>query len=200
MKRPAFPFLALLYLACSGPAAACGWWGDGELGRADDDVPSLAEDGAPAIPAGRRAALLPGGEGYGIAVFRPDLAVPYLRATGGRSLTRIGELRVAGFAAVIDLGTPVAEAARHRAESAEAGMRYTSIPVVGTLPAAGDVTLFSGLVGDPGNRPLLVYAPDSGLLAAMWALHRLGQGAPRGTALGEAQAFGAAPEDLPAGQ
>jgi hypothetical protein len=196
MRITVFPCAALLCLAAvfSGPASACGWWGDGEIGRVDDDTPVIGETGAPAIPAGRRAARLPGEEGYGIAVFRPDMAVPYLRATGGRRLARIGELKAAGFVAVIDLGTRAAVAGLHQAESEAVGMRYVNIPIAGAMPAAGEVALFSSFVGDPGNRPLLVYAPESGLLGTMWVLHRLGQGAPRGTAFGEGQAFGVSPQ------
>lgn len=188
----AFLHLAALCMVTvfSGPALACGWWGDGEMNQGDDADTS----GAVPIPAGLQAARVPGETGYGAAIFRPDLAVPYLRATEGRKIARIGDLKAAGFAAVIDLGTPAATARLHRVETEASGMRYVSIPVAGGIPAAEQVALFSATLAEPANRPLLVYAPELAQLGDMWALHRLGQGAPHGTALGEGLAFGVSPE------
>lgn len=185
-----------LVMAFVGPALACGWWGDGEMSRDDDAAVDDAgrEPDAGPIPAGIEAARLPGEAGYGIAVFRPDMAVPYLRATNGRKIARIAQLKEAGFVAVIDLETPAAAAELHRAETEALGMRYVNIPATGGLPTAEQVALFTGTVDDPANRPLVVYAPEASLLGNMWALHRLGQGAPRGTALGEGLALGATQE------
>lgn len=184
-----------LFMTFAGPALACGWWGDGEMNREDDAAVDGVggESDADPIPAGVQAARLPNEAGYGIAVFRPDMAVPYLRATNGLRIARIGQLKEAGFVAIIDLGTPAA-AGLHRAETGALGMRYVSIPATGGMPTAEQVELFSNTIEDPANRPLVVYAPESSLLGNMWVLHRLGQGAYRGTALGEGLIFGVSRE------
>ena len=194
MRMTAFPGVAALCLAAvlSGPALACGWWGDGEMNRDTDTAAagSHEDTGAARIPAGLQAARVPGREGYGIAVFRPDLAVPYLRATEGRRIARIEELKALGFAAVIDLGTPVTAAMSHRAETEALSMRYMNIPAAGGTPTPDEVALFSATLAGSANRPLLVYAPEAQLLGDMWTQHRLAQGAPLGTALGEGLVFG----------
>lgn len=210
MRLAMFVPLAALSLvtAYTGPILACGWWGDGEMNRDDggiivgaDGRPVEQADAAP-IPAGLQAARIPGRTGYGIAVFRPDLAIAYLRATNGLPISTIDELREAGFVAVVDLGTPEAEARLHGDETKAAGMRYFSIPVAAARPTQDDVALFSAAVVDPANRPLLVFADEASLLGDMWVLHRLGQGAPYGTAAGEGAAFGASskPQQAGAGQ
>ena len=188
-----------LVTAFSGPAVACGWWGDGEMNQ-EDDATAAGADGKPLedsatspIPAGLQATRVPGKTGYGIAVFRPDLAVPYLRATNGRKIARIGELKAAGFAAVIDLGA-AATARPHKAESEALGMRYVSIPTAGAMPTEQQVALFSMTIGESANRPLVVFSPESSQLGDIWVLHRLGQGAPLGTAFGEGLAFGVSRE------
>lgn len=194
LRLTAFRYASALCLVTTiaGPASACGWWGDGEMSQegnaAVDDVGGEPDAGP--IPAGVEAARLPGKAGYGIAVFRPDMAVPYLRATNGQRITGIEQLKEAGFVAVIDLGTPAATARLHRVETEALGMHYVNIPATGGIPAAERVALFAGTIDDPANRPLVVYAPESSLLGNMWVLHRLAQGAPLGTALGEGLAFG----------
>lgn len=198
VRMKAFRLMAAACLVTlfAEPASACGWWGDGEMNREDDEIAAgvggkpVGDSGTAPIPAGPEAARLPDGTGYGIAVFRADMAVPYLRATNGRKIAGIAGLNEAGFAAVIDLGTPAATARLHRTETEALGMRYVNIPAAGGTPAAEQVALFSGTVGDDANRPLVVYARELSLLGDMWVLHRLGQGAPRGTALGEGLAFG----------
>ncbi|MEN8195249.1 MAG: hypothetical protein ABFS30_01895 [Pseudomonadota bacterium] len=199
VRMKAFGYVSALGLvmAFAGPALACGWWGDGEMNQEGDEI---AADGKPVgetatspIPAGLEAARLPGEAGYGIAVFRPDMAIPYLRATNGRRIARIGQLKEAGFVAIIDLGTPAA-AGLHRVETETLGMQYVNIPAIGGMPTAKQVELFTETIEDPANRPLVVYAPESSLLGNMWVLHRLGQGAYRGTALGEGLTFGVSRE------
>jgi len=196
MKALGYMSAFCLFVFFPGSASACGWWGDGEMSQKDDAVIDdlSGEPDAGPIPAGVLATRLPGNAGYGIAVFRPDMAVPYLRATNGRKFTKIGQLKEVGFIAVVDLGTPATTTRLHRTETETLGMRYVSIPAIGGMPTVEQVELFSKTIGDSANRPLVIYAPESSLLGNMWVLHRLAQGAPRGTALGEGLAFGTSRE------
>ena len=169
---------------------ACGWWGDAEMSRFHREE-RTGPDGEP-LPQvlDQESAKLPGRKGYGIAVPEPGNAVPYLQATYGRPLNRIGELKTFGFASVIDLGTPVETARLHRAETETVGMRYFSIPVEGDTPSAEQARFFSRIVYESTRGPLLVYAPTASLLGTMWASHRINHGAPLDFAIKEGKLLG----------
>lgn len=133
---------------------------------------------------------LPGRMGYGIVVPDPGQAIPYLKATYGRKISRIGELKDFGFDIVIDLGTPPETARKHRRETEDLGMRYFNIPVTGSMPSVEQSRQFSRMILDNSERPLLVYAPAAPLLAAMWASYRINLGAPLGFAMEEGRRLG----------
>lgn len=183
---------ALIFLFAMPPALvhACGWWGDGEMDR-HTTTTLTAPDGKP-VPEilDSQTAKLPGRMGYGIAVPEPGRAIPYLQATYGRPLNRIGELKAFGFKAVIDIGTPAKTARLHRAETKAVGMLYFNIPVSGDTPSAEQTRLFSQIVAQSGNAPLLVYAPTAPLLGMMWAFHRLSRGAPPDFAISVGRSLG----------
>jgi hypothetical protein len=184
---------AILAAALPEYAVACGWWGDGEMSRHGESI-DVSAKGSATIPGGDQAAKIPGEEGYGIALFQPERAVPYLRAVQGRPVNTIKQLKDSGFSAVIDLGTQSSTAKLHRIESESVGIRYISIPISGSLPSKAQVALFSATVDTASHRPLVVYAPDITLLGDMWVLHRLNQGALHGTAIGEGLEFGISEE------
>ncbi len=178
---------ALLLLA--NPAHACGWWGDGEKSRSDDDI--IAADGRPVEQSlGLKSMKLPGKMGYGIAVPGPGRAIPYLLATFGQPVTRISEFKIFGFRSVIDLATPAATAALHRAETEAADMRYFTIPIEGAMPSAKQSIAFNQAVLNTHNVPLLVYAPRAALIAVMWASYRLSRGSPLAFVLSEGRSLG----------
>lgn len=191
MKTPLLVASLWFFIAITpAPVYACGWWGDGEMGRhTGADITS---------PGGKRAntrldlkaAKLPGRDGYGIAVTQPGLAVPYLQATYGRPLNRIADLKAIGFAAVIDVGTPEQTARLHRAETEVAGMRYLNIPVKGDMPNIQQIRLFNRMITKSGGAPLLVYAPSAPLLAFIWAAHRISLGAPFAFAIQQGKSLG----------
>lgn len=189
MRISWFQYGVFFCLAAGSPhaAAACGWWGDGEVNR---DAIAIDVGGMPSIPPGVEATKIPGERGYGVAVFQPRRAIPYLRATQGQPAERIDQLKDFGFVTVIDLGPPLETARRHEAETEATGMRYINIPVVGDIPTDRQIQIFSTVIGTASNRPLVVYSPKTTLLGNMWALHRLHQGALHGTALGEGAMFG----------
>jgi len=170
--------LMCLMMTFPAPALACGWWGDGEMGRHNLSALS-SSDGTP-LPQTLtyKTSKLPGRMGYGIAVSDPGQAIPYLQATRGQQINRIAELKRFGFETVIDLGTPENVAQRHRIETEELGMYYISIPVDGLIPRQEQVDKFTQSVIDASSNMLLVYAPNSALLGTMWAAYRLNVGGP----------------------
>ena len=194
MIRPtyAIKFTVSIFLVGMFPVAsqACGWWGDGEMIRHhSEDL--MAPDGTP-VPEilDQQTAKLPGREGYGLAVSAAGNAVPYLQATYGRALNRISELKSFGFKAVIDVGTAKKTAQLHRVETETVGMRYYNIPVKGGTPSIKQASLFSQMVMDSSDGPLLVYAPTAALLGTMWASHRLNHGAPLEFSIKEGKLLG----------
>lgn len=160
-----------------------------------DAVIFYTADGKPVSEAlSLEASKLPGRMGYGIAVPEPGRAIPYLQATFGRPINRIAELKDFGFEAVIDLGTPLETAGKHRQETESLGMRYFNIPVTGSMPSPEQSGSFSRMILDNSEHPLLVYAPTSALLGAMWASYRINLGAPLGFAIEEGKRLGLTPE------
>ena len=194
--KPLCPALWLCFFAAAGivPAHACGWWGDGEMGRHSASSSTAAGDSRTDTRLDMKNAKLPGREGYGLAVTGPGLAVPYLQATNGRAPIRISELKTFGFAAVIDLGTPKETARLHEAETRAAGMRYMSIPVDANIPGRRQTRLFNQMIARTDGAPLLVYAPSAPLLAYFWAAHRLSLGAPLAFAIRQGRSLGLTPE------
>ncbi len=171
-------------------ALACGWWGDSEMSSRRDNAFTSADGRPLAHTLNIQSMKLPGRMGFGIAVPEPGRAIPYLLATFGQPLTRIGELKIFGFRTVIDLGTPAITAHLHRAETEEAGMQYFSIPIKGDIPNPQQISFYNRIVINANNGPLLVYAPKAELLAIMWASYRISLGSPLEFALAEGKALG----------
>lgn len=192
-------FITILVLSCiimmaPGHSRACGWWGDGEVNRDDSEILTTPDGRVLPEILTHHSSKLPGRMGYGIAIPDPGRAIPYLRATMGRPLNRIGELSAFGFKTVIDLGTPEKSARHHRQETEALGMRYINIPVEGNLPSQEEVEGFTQHVVDASHGMLLVYAPRAELLGTMWAAHRMNLGAPTGFALREGKELGMKPD------
>ncbi|MEE8393264.1 MAG: hypothetical protein V3R66_02885 [Rhodospirillales bacterium] len=171
-----FFLAALIFSVVAAPHAvqACGWWGDGEMSQEDEAV-EVDADGDPigedSAALGLREGLVskvPFERGYGMAVMSRDRAVPYLDAVGGRKIKRISQLHEAGFAAVVDVGTPPGVARLHRAETEAMGMLYFSIPVAGSGPTPDQMELFKRITEEAANLPLVVYSARADLVSEMW--------------------------------
>ncbi len=115
------------------------------------------------------------------------------RATRGRQINRIAELKIFGFETVIDLGTPEKTARLHQLETEALGMRYISIPIDGLVPSQEQVDDFTQKVIDASKDMLLVYAPSSALLGTMWAAYRINLGAPVEFAINQGKKMGMGP-------
>ena len=179
------------FVAPFQPTHACGWWGDGEMNRDNDPAFAPVTGASGGVLPRHEASKLPDEVGYAIAVRDPGYAVPYLEATYGRRINRIGELKSLGYEAVIDLGASPHTARLHRAETEALGMRYFNIPIEGELPNKEQVDRFGRLIVTSERHPVLVYAPTAGLLGIMWASYRIGYlGAPQSFALEEGRSLG----------
>ncbi len=97
MKYLSITILSSLLVLSPVSANACGWWGDGDVNRDVDTVlNSLTGEPLPQTLS-ISTSKLPGRLGYGIAVPDPGRAIPYLQATNGRLVNRIGELKIFGL-------------------------------------------------------------------------------------------------------
>ncbi len=179
-----------LFAILSTSVEGCGWWGDGEVNRQDDLAPIGPDGRVVSQTLTNETSKLPGRMGYGIAMPDPGRAIPYLQATLGLPINRIGDLKIFGFEAVIDLGTPEKAARLHRSETEALGMHYINIPIEGSVPGQKQVDLFSQSVVDASSDMLLVYAPSSALLGTMWAAYRINLGAPLEFAIRQGKELG----------
>ncbi|MCW8862820.1 MAG: hypothetical protein OQJ87_07340 [Rhodospirillales bacterium] len=178
-------FALILHATIGSPASACMWKGDPEV------LFNAQEDARPVeIDPGQNPAKIPGGTGYGIAVPGPGEAIPYLIATHGRSLDGVEEVKGFGFMAIIDLGTPVMAAHRHRDEAEAADLRYVNIPTKGDIPTDEEVRFFRDAIITGNNGSIMVYAKSPALLGTMWAAYRVLMGSSRTYAIGEAASLG----------
>jgi len=186
------PFVILMYFSTIlfSPLYACGWWGDGEVNRDENDEVTATYNRPTPQTLSLETTKLPGTIGHGIAVPEPSRAVPYLQATYGRHINRISEFKSFGFDTIIDLGTPREIATFHRIETEDAGMRYINIPIEGAMPSRDQVEDFSLMVVRYSRSPLLVYSPTSDLLGTVWASHRANLGTPLELAINEGRALG----------
>ncbi len=184
-----FTALLLAGALSAGEAGACGWWGErGDMLAEEKGVLVGAEGKALDAPRPESRDLrIPGRQGFGLAVRRADRALPYRQVADGADITSLAGL---GFVAVIDLGTPAAEARRHGGESKAAGMRYFNLPGPATPPDPVQIRRFSRLIEAAANRPLLIYAASADQLAVMWTLHQVQRGVGRATAMAEGRGFG----------
>ena len=101
----------------------------------------------------------------------------------------IGELKAAGYAAVVDLRSPDEGTNEERRAVEAAGLRYFNIPVTG-LPSGAQVVQFSHVLGDRADLPVLVHCASGNRVGAMWALYRAKSGVPAATAMEEGRHIG----------
>ncbi len=182
---------AMLLLAQTPQAAACGWWGDGEASDNDEAVEVDAQGRTKSPdPAAPPMMKIPHAMGYGIAIKSASTAVPYLQATDGLAVNDIAKLAELGFSAVIDIGTSRKTAELHRRETEALGMRYFNRPGVEGKLTPADVRWFAEIVTRRTNLPLLVFAHSRSLLGKVWARYRFAQGADEKTALAEGRRLG----------
>ena len=115
-------------------------------------------------------------------------------ATGGQP-TEGGFAKLAsnGYRAVLNLRTAQEgvdlEREKHLVE--RAGMRYISIPVVGSAPKSEQADEFIKAAKEPANQPMLIHCGSANRVGAFWMIYRVvEQGWPEDKALEEATQIG----------
>lgn len=186
------PLFALVPIA----ASACGWWGDGEMRLAfEEDQNSGAAGRSIPQELNPRVMRISGDNGFGVAVLDAARLLPYQSLTHGYAPDRIAGFKPYGIGAVIDLGTPDHVAALHERETEDAGMAYVNLPLAGGFPTPAETRLFADRLIGASGAPVLIYAPDARLLAAMWVAYRLSVGAPLEVTLDQGRRLGLSAED-----
>ena len=103
------------------------------------------------------------------------------------------KLAGAGFRSVLNLRTATegADLDRERQLAEKAGLRYISIPVVGSDPKPEQADQFLKAVKDNANQPMLIHCASANRVGGFWMIHRvLDQGWSEDKALEEATKIG----------
>jgi uncharacterized protein (TIGR01244 family) len=117
---------------------------------------------------------------------RPDVAT-----AGQPSDEAWADIREAGFKAVLNLRTEQEGSLEERAKVEAAGLEYFNVPIGSDGIHESQVDLFSKILGDSGNRPLLIHCASGSRVGAMWFIHEvLGEGKDESSALEEARKAG----------
>ena len=137
-------------------------------------------------------ATAPAADRVGPAVTNYTRISDDVAASGRLGDGAVGELKSAGFAAIVDLRSPDEGTDAEKQAATAAGLRYFNIPIAkGTLvPSGAQVAELARLFDDRGNFPVLVHCASGARAGAMWALYRVESGAPAATALEEARRIG----------
>ncbi len=167
LSRAALPAALLGIVLTGGPAAGCGFWGDGDIGMIAGDYESSAP--SPERTSFMSAARLPGGDGYALAVDAAGRARPYGMAFDGDVVPDPQRLVALGYRVLVDLAPEAGELPEHRRVSAEAGIGYHPVPIAGLVPDAADLLALAALVNDPARRPMILFAEDARHLTLAWA-------------------------------
>ncbi|HEU4391075.1 MAG TPA: protein tyrosine phosphatase family protein [Blastocatellia bacterium] len=107
--------------------------------------------------------------------------------------TAFAKLAAAGFRSVLNLRTASegVDLEHERQLAEKAGLRYISIPVVGSDPKPEQADQFLKAVKDNANQPMLIHCASANRVGGFWMIHRiLDQGWPEDKALEEATKIG----------
>jgi len=121
-------------------------------------------------------------------------------ATGGQPTeTAYSKLAANGYRAVLNLRTPSEgfDLEREKQLVEKAGLKYISIPVIGSAPKPEQADEFIRAVKDSANQPMLIHCGSANRVGAFWMIYRVvEQGWPEDKALDEAIQIGLRSPDL----
>lgn len=123
---------------------------------------------------------------------RPDIAT-----AGQPSDEALADIQKAGFKAVLNLRTAEEGSLEEKPKVEALGLEYYNIQVDREGMTPENVALFSEIIGDSANRPILIHCASSNRVGAFWYLHQvLNEGKDEATALEEAQKAGLSSQGL----
>lgn len=115
-------------------------------------------------------------------------------ATGGQPTDQaFAKLATNGFKSVLNLRTASEgiDLEREREMVEKAGMRYVSIPIVGSAPKPEQAAAFIKAVQQKENHPMMIHCGSANRVGGFWMIYRvLVQGWPEEKALEEATRIG----------
>ena len=121
-------------------------------------------------------------------------------ATGGQPTEQAySKLASNGFRSVLNLRTATegVDLEKERAAVEQSGMRYLSIPIVGSAPRAEQAEEFVRVVKEKANQPMLIHCGSGNRVGAFMMIYRVvEQGWREEDALEEAVKIGLRSEDL----
>jgi uncharacterized protein (TIGR01244 family) len=150
----------------------------------------LASTNAAAQPA---VGEVPFGDKVGPAVTNYNRLRPRIATAGLLKDGAVGQLKVLGFATILDLRGPQEGTDAERTAVEAAGLRYANIPVTDVLPSDAQVAEFGRLVEDAKLFPLMIHCGSGNRVGTMWTMYRVQKGIPFEIAVEEGRTTGMQP-------
>lgn len=120
-----------------------------------------------------------------------SVAKPGLVAAGRPSPEAVASLKARGFRTVIDLRTPAEPGFAEEKTAVEAqGLRYVSVPVVGSAFSGKDVDAVKAALDQAPDGPILLHCASSNRVGAVWAVLQARSGMPLEDAMKEGSRVG----------
>jgi uncharacterized protein (TIGR01244 family) len=107
----------------------------------------------------------------------PNIVLLQEDVIGGGTPTQeaLEEIKRQGFRTVVDLRTLMEGTPFMKKSVKKLGMNYYNIPIQGLNINEKQVTLFSEILADSDNRPVLVHCAIGGRVTALWDRYKAGQ-------------------------
>ncbi len=144
-------------------------------------------DAAVAQTAGKE---VPFGDKVGPAIINYNRLRPNIATAGLLKNGAIIELKLLGFATILDLRSQDEGAEVEKQAVEAAGLRYFNIPVTDNVPSDAQVTQFAHIVENAAHFPLIIHCVSANRVGAMWTLYRAYRGIPISIAVEEGRTIG----------
>jgi uncharacterized protein (TIGR01244 family) len=116
---------------------------------------------------------------------------PEIATAGQPSDADLKALKDAGFKTILNLRPPAEGSLEEKPKVESLGMTYVNIPITPDTITEEKIQLFSEVVGDASNKPLLIHCASANRVGGLWYIHRrLKEGAPEEKSLSEAHDIG----------
>jgi uncharacterized protein (TIGR01244 family) len=100
------------------------------------------------------------------------------------------ELKKAGFKTILNLRPPEEGSLQEKEKVEALGLRYVNIPITNETITEEKVKLFSEVVSDTANKPLLIHCSAANRVGGLWYIHRALAGESEEKSLTEAKDIG----------
>ena len=133
---------------------------------------------------------VPFGNQVSAAITKYNRLRPNIATSGPLKNGAVSELKLLGFATILDLRGPDEGTDIEKKTVEAAGLRYLNIPVTATVPSDKQVTEFARIVEDASYYPLLIHCGSANRVGAVWTFYLVRRGMPVSIAVEEGRTIG----------